>query len=156
MDENTHSRQDSKSLMRSDQGQPSEREDPAAAALRSGYGSRLGEEFPPAVYESVIIAFAWMLAAAWLAFGGLVGTDLDLIVVTVLCTIFLTLPIVMYRTNAVPSQMRQLDLKHFLSSRFETATGSLPAGEAWLQVALIPVALAAAATLIGVVYLWFG
>src|SRR5262245_2662758 len=49
-----------------------------------------GSEFPRAVYVSVIAAFAWMLAACWLAFGtngG--GTGLDLVMVTVLFAVFL-------------------------------------------------------------------
>jgi hypothetical protein len=47
-------------------------------------------------------------------------------------------------------------LKGFLSAGFETATGRLSAREAWLQVALVPIALAVAAVLIGGVYTWLG
>jgi hypothetical protein len=37
-----------------------------------------GAEFPKAVYRSVVIAFAWIMAASWLAFGRPTGTNLDL------------------------------------------------------------------------------
>jgi hypothetical protein len=122
----------------------------------SGYGSIPGAEFPVAVYRTIIVAFAWMLAAAWLAFGGTIGTDLDLTVASVLCLVFLALPIIMYRTSCKSLQKAPLAPKHFLSSRVEVATGPLSGGEAWLQVILIPFALALAATVIGGVYGWVG
>ena len=71
-----------------------------------------------------------MLAAAWLAFGGTVGTDLDLTVASVLCLVFLALPIIMYRTTCNRLRKAPLAPKHFLSSRVEVATGPLSGGEA--------------------------
>ena len=97
-----------------------------------------------------------MLVAAWLAFGGHTATDLDLLVVTVLCVVSLMLPLAIDHTNAARLSVHHPGLKEFFSSRLDTATGSLPAGEAWLQVALIPVGLAIAATLIGIIYVFFG
>jgi hypothetical protein len=122
----------------------------------STYRSGFGEELPVAVYRSVFLGFACMLVVAWLAFGGAVGTDLDLGVVTVLCAIFLLLPLLMHHVAAARAERPQPDLKGFLSSRFETATGSVSAWEAWLQIVLIPIALAIAAVLIGGVYAWLG
>ncbi len=126
------------------------------ANVGSTYRSGFGEELPVAVYQSVVLGFACMLAVAWLAFGGAVGTDLDLGVVTVLCAIFLMLPLLMHHVAAARAERPQPDLKVFLSSRFETATGPLSAWEAWMQVGLIPIALAIAAVLIGGVYTWLG
>jgi hypothetical protein len=122
----------------------------------SGFGSRPGAEFPSIVYVSIVVAFAWMLTAAWLAFGGHTATDLDLLIVTVLCTVSLMLPLAIDHTNAARLSVHHPRLKEFFSSRLDTATGSLSAGEAWLQVALIPVGLAIAATLIGIIYVVFG
>jgi hypothetical protein len=124
-------------------------------APRSGYGATVGAEFPAAVYESIIAGFAWMLLAAWLAFGGLVDTDLDLLVVTVLSVIFVMIPVIIHHSSVAHSPQQQpASLKSFLGSRVDIATGPLPAHEAWLQIALIPVALAVAATIIGAVYVW--
>ena len=121
--------------------------------LRSNEDSVPGEEFPVAIYRSIVIAFAWMMVAAWLAFGGVRGTDLDLAVATVLFVVFLTLPIIMHRTvvnrqahEPHPSPQR------FRSSEVEIATGMLSERDVWLQVLLIPAALALAATIIGAVY----
>jgi hypothetical protein len=50
---------------------------------RSSYGS-MRDEFPFGVYRSrVRLDFVWMILAAWLAFGGAPGTDLDLAIATV-------------------------------------------------------------------------
>jgi hypothetical protein len=124
---------------------------------RSNYDSIPGDEFPPAVYRTIVFAFAWMMLAAWLAFGGATGTDLDLAVATVLFVVFLALPIIMHRTAAnrqghepKPAPQR------FRSSQVEIATGTLSGREAWLEVLLIPIALALAATLIGGAYVFLG
>ncbi len=128
----------------------------SGAEAPSTYRSGFGEELPVAVYRSVLLGFAVMLLIAWMSFGGFVGTDLDLVVVTVLFAVFLLLPVIMHRTAAARAEGQQPDLKRFLASPFETATGPLAAREAWLQIALIPVALAIAAILIGGVYDWAG
>jgi len=122
----------------------------------STYRSGFGEELPIAVYRSILLGFGLMLAIAWLAFGGQTDLDLDLGVVTVLSAIFLLLPVIMHRIAAARAEVRQPDVKEFLGASFDTATGPLPAREAWLQVALIPAALAVAALLIGAVYVATG
>jgi uncharacterized membrane protein YtjA (UPF0391 family) len=122
---------------------------------RSNYDSLPGEEFPAAVYRSIVIAFAWMMVAAWLAFGGTAGTDLDLAIATVLFIVFLALPIIMHRTAVNRhGHEPQPALQRFRSSRVDIATGSLTGREAWLEVLLIPIALALAATLIGGAYVF--
>ncbi len=113
-----------------------------------------GDEFPPAVYRSVVIAFGWMMLSAWLAFGGTMGTDLDLAVATVLCAIFLALPIFMHRSASGGLDRSSQSVGRFLVSRVDTWTGLIPGREAWLQVILIPAGLALAATLIGGVFVF--
>ena len=124
-------------------------------AHRSNYESVPGDEFPTAVYRSIVIAFAWMMVAAWLAFGGTSGTNLDLAVATVLFAVFLALPILMHRTaaNRVGHEP-QLSGQRFWSSQVNIATGTLSGREAWLEVLMIPIALALAATLIGGAYVF--
>ena len=92
------------------------------------------------------------MLAAWLAFGGATGTDLDLAIATVLCMVFLSIPIVLYRTARNRLQRTNQNSKQFLESHVDIATGTITGTEAWLEVILIPVALALAATLIGGVF----
>ena len=147
-----------KSLPRSDigvTGQPSTQSQiPKTAGCEyiSSYGSIPGDEFPAAVYRTVVFAFVWMMLAAWLAFGGATGTDLDLAIATVLCMVFLSIPIVLYRTARNRLQRTNQNSKQFLESHVDIATGTITGTEAWLEVILIPVVLALAATLIGGVF----
>ena len=122
---------------------------------RSNYDLVPGDEFPTTVYRSIVIAFAWMMVAAWVAFGGTSGTDLDLAVATVLFVVFLALPIIMHRTATNRQGHKpQSSPQRFWSSQVEIATGTLSGREAWLEVLLIPIALALAATLIGGAYVF--
>ena len=116
---------------------------------RSSYGSVPGGELPVIVYQSILAAYAWVLIAAWLAFGGTGSVDLDLAVGTALAMVFFSIPIILYKSADLRSWVPKLGLDRFLSSRFDTATGSLSGGEAWAQILLMPLVLAIAATLIG-------
>jgi hypothetical protein len=124
-----------------------------SASPSSGYGVMPGSEFPTALYVSVAAAFAWMLGAAWLAFGANGGTDLDLAMVTVLGIMFLGIPVTMHHTAATRFQWTPKRVTAFLSTDVDTWAGLMPAGQAWLEVMLIPTALAVAATLIAGVYM---
>ena len=77
-----------------------------------------GDEFPPAVYRTIVFAFAWMTLAAWLAFGGATGTDLDLAIATLLFTVFLALPITMYRTARTLLQPQRSKRIPLISRRY--------------------------------------
>lgn len=129
-------------------------EQAAPDSPRSGYGSVPGSEFPVALYITVLAAFAWVVIASWLAFGRDNGVDLDLAIASVLGLVFFALPIILCRVAAARSNKPREAQNHFFSSRVETATGSLTGGEAWLQVLLIPLALAFAATVIGVAFMF--
>ncbi len=111
-----------------------------------------GGELPRAVYRSVIAAFAWMILVSWITFGSNREADYTLALASVLMLVFLALPIIIYVTASHHMKASQESLDHFLSSRFDTATGSLSGREAWIEIAIIPVALALAATLFGIVY----
>jgi hypothetical protein len=124
----------------------------AVQEVRSGYGVMPGSEFPKAIYFSVAGAFAWMLGAAWLAFGTSAGTGLDLAMATVLALVFLGIPTAMHHTAATRHPCEPKPMAGFLASQVDTCTGPMPGHQAWLEVALIPIALALAATLIGGVY----
>ena len=52
-------------------GQPSKAiagPETAGSEYSSNYGSIAGDEFPTAVYKTVVFAFVWMMLAAWLAY----------------------------------------------------------------------------------------
>jgi len=72
--------------------------------------------------------------------------------VTVLALVFLGIPTIMHHTAATRYRSVPKPIAGFLSSQVDTATGWMPARQAWLEVMLIPLALALAATLIGGVY----
>jgi hypothetical protein len=108
-----------------------------------------GAELPPFVYLSVLAAFAWVMLASWLAFARDGDAALALAVAIVLGIVFFALPIVVHRVAVAHSSAGHERAHDFLSAPVETATGPLPGAGAWLQVLLIPLALALAATLIG-------
>jgi len=118
---------------------------------RSSYGSVPGAEFPAFVYVSVLAAFAWILLASWVAFARGADADLALAVAIVLGIVFFALPIIVRRVAVAHSRPEREPAQDFLSAPVEIATGPLPGASAWLQVLLIPLALALAATLIGAV-----
>ena len=95
----------------------------AGSEYSSSYGSIPGDEFPAAVYRTVVFAFVWMMLAAWLAFGGTAGTDLDLAIATALCTVFLGLPILLYRTARNRLQRTNQNSKQFLKSVWTSQQG---------------------------------
>jgi hypothetical protein len=115
-----------------------------------------GSEFPAGLYLVIFLAYGWMLGAAWYAFGQDTGTDLLLAMATVLAVVFFAIPMAMRKTArpriAAPQRSTAGRLR-IATAHIETATGAMPAWHAWLEVLLIPVALAAAATLIGAAYL---
>jgi len=121
-------------------------------APRSSYGTVPGEEFPAAVYVSVLAAFAWIMLASWLAFAGDADAALALGIAIVLAIVFFALPIIIRQVAAAHSCGPREVPGDFATSPVETATGPLTGSSAWLQVLLIPMALALAATLIGTTY----
>ena len=128
--------------------------DATAGEVRSGYGSVPGAEFPRVVYISVLAAFAWILIASWLAFGRDTEAELVLGIAVVLGLLFFALPILLCKSARSHSAEQRKTLGEFFGSRVETATCSLTGGEAWLQVLVIPLALAFAAAAFGAVYVW--
>jgi len=121
----------------------------SGVSIRSNYGSVPGAELPVAVYGSVFVAFIWVVVAAWIAFGNGADADLSLGMAAVLTVVFFALPVLIRLTANSHADIAHHKKQNFLASRVETATGTLTGASAWLQVLLIPAALALAATLIG-------
>lgn len=123
--------------------------DPPVDAPRSDYGAVPGAELPAAAYWTMLAAYLWMFATAWLVFATGMEADLVLMVATVLATIVLGLLLVIRRmTRARASTSSSAD-----TTRVEIATGSLSEGEAYAQVAVIPLALALGAMGFGAAFL---
>ena len=116
---------------------------------RSGYGAVPGAELPAFVYISVLVAFGWIMLASWLAFAGDMDAELPLGIAVVLAIVFFALPIIIRHVAIGFSHNKPRTSGDFLSAPVDTATGPLRGSSAWLQVLLIPAALALAATLIG-------
>lgn len=116
---------------------------------RSSFGTVPGAEFPPFVYISVLAAFAWIMLASWLAFASDMDAALSLGIAIVLGIVFFALPVIIREVAVATSRGKPKTAGDFLSAPVEIATGQLRGSSAWLQVLLIPLALALAATLIG-------
>ncbi len=118
---------------------------------RSSYGQVPGEELPGAIYVSILMSFAGLMAASWLLFDRSDEIGLDLLIGTVLFAAMLGLPVVLgwmvSRRTAVDGRRSRTQL----GTHVEIYTGRLSSGEAWLQILLIPLAMALAAVAIGLV-----
>jgi hypothetical protein len=120
---------------------------------RSGYGTVPGAEFPSFVYVSVLAAFGWIMLASWLAFARDMDADLPLGIAVVLAVVFFALPVIIRHIAVANTHNRPQTTDDFLTAPIETATGTLRGSSAWLEILIIPLTLAVAATLIGAVYI---
>jgi len=126
---------------------------PADSLPRSAYGTVPGSEFPGFVYVSVLAAFGWIMLASWLAFARDMDAALALGIAIVLAVVFFALPVIIHHVAVTRTRSKPISTHDFLSAPVDTATGPLRGSSAWLQVLLIPLALALAATLIGAAFL---
>jgi hypothetical protein len=112
----------------------------------------------PIVVKIAIAAVLWFLAVTWLAFAGSGGIDIDLAVVTLFFVIFFTLFLLLASFSIADPRWptRQTSLREFLTSKVGLATGTESGRDVLIEIALLPVALAFAATLIGLAWVIFG
>lgn len=113
----------------------------------------VGVEMHGAVYIVMGLAYAWIMVMAWIAFGWNVGVDLDLSFASLVIAVMIGLPLLVYTVARAHLKKSGLTWDEFFNSRVEIATGSLKGWQAGLEIAVIPVALAFGATLIGIVWL---
>jgi hypothetical protein len=114
---------------------------------------------PRYVYVSIFAVSAWVLAAMWAAFGGREHTAFLLVIVTffaVLFSVLFSLPAIIGRSGKSETRKQEQGVDEFLVTPVDTATERLSGAQAWLQILILPVSLAIAATLIGIVYLIVG
>jgi len=111
---------------------------------------------PRFVYVSIFAVSAWILIATWVAFGGKEHTAFLLVIVTFFAMFFsilFSLPAIVGRARQTKTQEQEQGIDEFLATPVDTATERLSGAEAWTQILILPVSLAIAATLIGIVYL---
>jgi hypothetical protein len=113
-----------------------------------------GSELPQAVYIVVIAAFAWIVVMAWFAFGHGIEAEWLATVGVLIGIVFFGIPILLWHANRAARRAKRRDLDEFLHSSFETATGRLRGWDAYIQVLMIPLCLALAATVFGSIWLW--
>jgi hypothetical protein len=124
--------------------------------MRTGKPAKLVST--PSSSTIAIGAVLWFLAVVWIAFAGSGGVDLDLTIVTLFFAIFFTLLLLVasYSVGDPRWPARQTSLREFLDSNVGIATGDERGGDVLIEIALVPVALAFAATLIGLAWVIFG
>jgi len=112
----------------------------------------------PIVVKIAIGAVLWFLAVTWFAFAGSGGVDWDLTVVTVFFAIFFTLFLLLASFSVADPRWptRDTSLREFLTSKVGLATGEESGRDVLIEIALVPVVLAFAATLIGLAWVIFG
>jgi hypothetical protein len=112
----------------------------------------------PAAAKVAIGATIWFLLVTWLAFAWSRETDFVLVVVILFFAFFLGLFLLTASLSAKDARwpVRDTNFREFLGSDIRIGNGTLPGREVFIQIALLPVALALAATLIGLAWVMFG
>jgi hypothetical protein len=108
----------------------------------------------PAVIEIALAAALWFIAVTWVSFAGAGGIDWILVVVTLFFAFFFALFLftASYGLKDARWRQRNTTLREFLDSEVGTATGPVSGREVLLEIAVMPVSLALAATVIGLIW----
>jgi hypothetical protein len=108
----------------------------------------------PIVGEIAIAAAVWFIAVVWLAFAWGGEVDLNLAIVTLFFVIFFSVFLLTasYTWKDPRWRLPATSFRHFLAARVGTATGEMRGRDALIEIAVVPVSLAVAATLIGLAW----
>jgi hypothetical protein len=109
----------------------------------------------PAVIEIVLGAVLWFVLVTWMSFARGGGIDFDLVIATLFFAFFFGLFLVVASFTAKDPRWRLPDtsFREFLRSQVGTATGKMRGRDALIEIAIVPVSLALAATAIGIVWI---
>ncbi len=112
----------------------------------------------PIVVKIAIGAVLWFLAVTWLAFADRGEIDFDLAIVTLFFAIFFTLFLLLasFSVDDPRWHTRRTSLREFLDSNVGIDTGEERGRDVLIEIALLPVTLAVAATLIGLAWVIAG
>jgi hypothetical protein len=96
----------------------------------------------------------WFLIMTWLDFARGGEIDYLLVIVTLFFVMFFALFLLTasYSLHDPRWPLRDTSLHEFLRSKIKTATGTMRGRNALIEIALVPVSLAIAATVIGLVW----
>lgn len=111
----------------------------------------LGTEVHGAVYLVAGLAYSWVLFVAWFAFGN-DNAILNLSIVTVIFAVFMGVAGLAYGVAHAHLHKKLPSWDEFVGSKISVATGVISGWEAGLQIMIIPLALAVAATIFGIMY----
>lgn len=109
----------------------------------------------PVAIEIALAAALWFIAVTWVSFARGPEVDWDLVVVTLFFIFFFAL----FLFTASPAlkdprwRQRKTTFREFLESEVGTETGPMRGREVLLEIVVLPVSLAFAATLIGVIWI---
>jgi hypothetical protein len=110
----------------------------------------------PVVFQIGLGAAVWFVAVSWLYFAWGRHVDLDLAVATGFFIMFFTLFLIA-ATGVIRDPrwlQKRVSFRRFLRSDVPTYTGEMRGREVLIEIALIPVSLAFAATIIGFAWLY--
>jgi hypothetical protein len=109
----------------------------------------------PAAIFIALAAALWFIAVTWVSFARGAEVDWDLLVVTMFFVFFFALFLFAASHALKDPRWRQRDtsFSEFLRSEVGTATGPMSGRDVMLEIAVMPLSLALAATLIGMVWI---
>ena len=107
-----------------------------------------------AVAEIAIGAALWFIVMSWLDFAHGGEIDYLLVIVTLFFVMFFTLFLLTasYSLHDPRWPLRDTSFREFLRAKVGTATGTMRGRDVLIEIALVPVSLALAATVIGLVW----
>jgi len=107
-----------------------------------------------AVAEIAIGAALWFIVMSWLDFAHGGEIDYLLVIVTLFFVMFFTLFLLTasYSLHDPRWPLRDTSFREFLRAKVGTATGTMRGRDVLIEIALVPVSLAFAATVIGLVW----
>jgi hypothetical protein len=112
----------------------------------------------PLAAKIAIGAVIWFLAVTWLSFAWGPETDFLLVIVILFFAFFLGLFLLTASFSAKDPRWPSGDTswRQFLTSKVGVGSGTMRGRDVLIQIALLPVTLALAATLIGLAWVIFG
>ncbi len=130
----------------------------AMSATASRHVTSQSTGIHPIVFKIAINTVLWFIAVVWTAFAGNGGIDFYLTIVTLFCAIFVSLFLLVASFTAGDSRWpaRQTSLHAFLDSDVAIGGETMRGRDVLIEIALVPVVLAFAATLIGLAWMIFG
>lgn len=110
------------------------------------------------VIKIAVGAAVWFVLTSWLAFAWDSEIDYLLVIVTLFFAIFFTLFLLTasFSVHDARWPVRHTSFREFLKSNIRIGGGTMSGREVLFEIALIPVALAFGATLIGLAWVIFG